>query len=132
VKFTPEGGRIELRSETIGGKARVTVKDTGEGIDSRFLPYVFDRFCQADGSASRRHGGLGIGLSIVRHVVELHGGAVDVASAGKGRGTTFGISLPFAGSSVERITAVHHDACGLFEEIHGKNAALAAEAVRPV
>jgi signal transduction histidine kinase len=131
VKFTPEGGRIELRSETIGGMARITVKDTGEGIDSRFLPYVFDRFCQADGTASRRHGGLGIGLSIVRHVVELHGGSVDVASAGKGRGTTFGVSLPLAASSSAPFAAAHEDDCGLFDEIHGKNVALAAQAARP-
>jgi signal transduction histidine kinase len=131
VKFTPEGGRIELRSETIGGMARITVKDTGEGIDSRFLPYVFDRFCQADGTASRRHGGLGIGLSIVRHVVELHGGSVDVASAGKGRGTTFVVSLPLAASSSAPFAAAHEDDCGLFDEIHGKNVALAAQAARP-
>jgi signal transduction histidine kinase len=132
VKFTPDGGRIELRTETVDGMARVIVKDTGEGIDSQFLPHVFDRFCQADGSASRRHGGLGIGLSIVRHVVELHGGAVDVVSGGKGRGTTFGVSLPLAPSSAEQMSVAHDDSCGHFDEIHGKNAALASEAARPV
>jgi signal transduction histidine kinase/DNA-binding response OmpR family regulator len=132
VKFTPEGGRIELRTEAVGGMARVTVNDTGEGIDSHFLPHVFDRFCQADGSASRRHGGLGIGLSIVRHVVELHGGAVDVVSGGKGRGATFGVSLPLAASSVERMTEAHDDSCGHFDENQGKNAALTSEAARPV
>ena len=132
VKFTPEGGRIELRTEAAVGMARVIVKDTGEGIDSQFLPHVFDRFCQADGSASRRHGGLGIGLSIVRHVVELHGGAVDVISEGKGHGATFGVSLPLAPSSAEQMTAAHDDSCGHFDEIHGKSAALASEAARPV
>lgn len=132
VKFTPQGGRIELRTESVGGMARIIVKDTGEGIDSVFLPRVFDRFCQADGSASRRHGGLGIGLSIVRHVVELHGGAVDVTSGGKGRGTTFGVSLPLAPSSDEQITVAHDNSCGHFDAIHGKNAALASEAARPV
>jgi signal transduction histidine kinase/DNA-binding response OmpR family regulator len=130
VKFTPAGGHIELRTEVMGETARVTVKDTGEGIDSQFLPYVFDRFCQADGAAGRRQEGLGIGLSIVRHVVELHGGAVDVASAGKGRGTTFGISLPLVAPPHEPETGPDQQASGLFCE-NPENVSLAAPAARP-
>jgi signal transduction histidine kinase/DNA-binding response OmpR family regulator len=131
VKFTPEGGRIELRTDARDALARVTVSDTGEGIDSQFLPYVFDRFCQADGSASRRHGGLGIGLSIVRHVVELHGGSVDVVSAGKGRGTTFAVNLPLASSAAGHVEGKHEDGRRLIDQIHRKNVALAAETARP-
>ena len=133
VKFTPEGGRIELRTKNLGGMARVIVIRHRRGNRFAFFaPCLRNRFCQADGSASRRHGGLGIGLSIVRHVVELHGGMVDVVSGGKGRGSTFGVSLPLAPSSAEQMTAAHEDSCGHFDEIHGKSAALASEATRPV
>jgi signal transduction histidine kinase len=93
VKFTPAYGHIDVHLETVGQHVEIRVQDDGEGIAPEFLPHVFDRFRQADSSTSRRHGGLGIGLAIVRHVVELHGGAVAVHSEGMGLGTTFVVSL---------------------------------------
>jgi signal transduction histidine kinase/DNA-binding response OmpR family regulator len=94
VKFTPEGGGIEVRLERDGSHARLTVGDTGQGIDPQFLPFIFDRFRQADGSTTRKHGGLGLGLAIVRHLVELHGGSIKVHSEGTDTGTTFTVVLP--------------------------------------
>jgi signal transduction histidine kinase len=94
VKFTGEGGTIRVRLDCEGPKARIVVSDTGQGITPEFLPYVFDRFRQADSSKTRREGGLGLGLAIVRYLVELHGGAVTVESAGMGQGTTFTVGLP--------------------------------------
>ena len=94
VKFTPKGGRIQLRLERINSHVEITVSDTGQGISPEFLPYVFDRLQQADSTTTRTHGGLGLGLAIVRHLVELHGGHVQVASAGEGKGATFMVSLP--------------------------------------
>jgi PAS domain S-box-containing protein len=98
VKFTPRGGRIEVRLERVGADAKLTVADTGEGIEPAFLPFVFDRFRQGDASTTRRHGGLGIGLAIVKQLVELHGGKVHARSAGPDQGSSFTISLPGAGS----------------------------------
>jgi PAS domain S-box-containing protein len=94
VKFTPDGGRIEVRLERTGATATLTVQDSGEGIAPDFLPHVFDRFRQADGSLTRLHGGLGLGLAIVRELVQLHGGTVRAESAGEGRGATFTVQLP--------------------------------------
>jgi PAS domain S-box-containing protein len=94
VKFTPEGGRVEVRAERTEGVVRVVVNDTGRGIEPDFLPHVFDRFRQADASTTRTHGGLGLGLSIVRHIVEMHGGSVSAESAGAGLGATFTVTLP--------------------------------------
>jgi signal transduction histidine kinase/ActR/RegA family two-component response regulator len=94
VKFTPQGGKISLRVEQTGSDARVTVKDTGQGIDPEFLPRVFDRFRQADSSTTRSFGGLGLGLAIVRHLVELHGGTVSAQSDGVGKGATFTATFP--------------------------------------
>ena len=94
VKFTPAGGHVDAAIERVGRNLRVVVTDSGKGIDPDFLPYVFERFRQADSSTTRRHGGLGLGLAIVRHVVELHGGSVRAASAGLDRGSTFVIKLP--------------------------------------
>ena len=94
IRFTPSGGRVCVRLERSGSSAQISVSDTGCGIDSDFLPFVFDRFRQADGSTTRRHGGLGLGLAIVRHLVELHGGAASVDSLGEGCGATFTITLP--------------------------------------
>jgi PAS domain S-box-containing protein len=94
VKFTSEGGRIEARLGRANGQIEITVTDTGIGIDPRFLPHVFDRFRQADASSTREYGGLGIGLAIVRHIVEMHGGGVSASSPGQGQGATFKIRLP--------------------------------------
>jgi signal transduction histidine kinase len=94
VKFTPEGGRVEVRLARAGTNAQITIRDTGAGIEPHFLPIIFDRFRQADGSTTRKHGGLGLGLSIVRHLVELHGGTISVHSDGADQGSTFTVSLP--------------------------------------
>ena len=101
IKFTPAGGRIEVRLATRGDEVDLEVTDSGKGIPAEFLPYVFDRFRQADSSSTRTHGGLGIGLALVRHLVELHGGSVEARSPGEGQGATFAISLPVAGPAVE-------------------------------
>jgi signal transduction histidine kinase/ActR/RegA family two-component response regulator len=101
IKFTPNGGRIEVRLRTRGEQLELEVADSGKGIPPEFLPYVFDRFRQADSSSTRAHGGLGIGLALVRHLVELHGGNVEARSGGEGKGSTFAISLPVAGPAVE-------------------------------
>jgi len=94
IKFTPTGGRIDIALDYIDGIAQIQVSDTGQGIHPDFLPYVFDRFRQADSSCSRRDSGLGLGLSIVRHLVELHGGTVSAESSGEGQGATFTVRLP--------------------------------------
>jgi PAS domain S-box-containing protein len=94
LKFTDPGGRITVRVEQSGSQAIVIVQNTGQGIDPAFLPHVFDRFRQADGSMTRSHGGLGVGLAIVRHLVELHDGTVAAESAGRGKGATFTVTLP--------------------------------------
>jgi CheY-like chemotaxis protein/anti-sigma regulatory factor (Ser/Thr protein kinase) len=94
VKFTPEGGRVELRMESHPERVRIIVTDNGEGIEPEFLPYVFDRFRQADTSVTRRFGGLGLGLSLVKQLTELHGGTISAASEGAGRGATFVVTLP--------------------------------------
>jgi signal transduction histidine kinase/CheY-like chemotaxis protein len=97
VKFTPAEGRIDVRVERAGGDVRIRVSDTGQGIAPALLPHVFDRFRQGDSSAGRQHGGLGLGLAIVRHLIELHGGSVMAESAGEGRGATFTATLPAEG-----------------------------------
>jgi signal transduction histidine kinase len=94
VKFTPREGRVTVTLKQHANDVVLRVEDTGIGISREFLPYVFDRFSQADGSATRRHGGLGLGMAIVRHLVELHGGTVRADSAGEGAGATFTITLP--------------------------------------
>lgn len=94
VKFTPRLGRIEIKVERIESYLEICVSDTGAGIEPEFLPYVFDRFSQASTGSERKHGGLGLGLAIVRHLVELHGGSVKADSPGVGHGATFTVSLP--------------------------------------
>jgi PAS domain S-box-containing protein len=94
VKFTPSGGKAELIVEDVNAHVLITVRDTGEGIDREFLPYVFDRFRQHDEKPARTHSGLGLGLAIVRHLVEMHGGTVAADSPGKGQGATFTVMLP--------------------------------------
>jgi PAS domain S-box-containing protein len=107
VKFTPQGGGVQVRLGRVGAQVEVAVSDTGQGIAAEFLPHVFDRFRQADMGTTRRHGGLGLGLSIVRHLVELHGGTVEAESPGAGSGTTFRVTLPAsAGPDAEVPTAV--------------------------
>jgi len=97
VKFTPPGGAVNIRLRYRNRQAEIEVIDTGIGIAPEFLPFVFDRFRQADGSITRKHGGLGLGLAIVRHLVEMHGGTVGVESAGEGQGAVFRITLPLTG-----------------------------------
>jgi signal transduction histidine kinase len=117
IKFTPSGGVVEVRLERAGTEAKVFVRDTGEGIRTNFLPHAFDRFRQGDSTTTRRHGGLGLGLAIVRHLVELHAGSVCADSPGPGLGATFTVTLPLTplGESgvvlVERITPLpgEHD-----------------------
>ena len=94
IKFTPRGGRVQITSERVNSHLEIVVSDTGQGISPDFLPHVFDRFRQADQKTSRQHGGMGLGLAIVRHLVELHGGTVSAASAGEGKGATFRVMLP--------------------------------------
>jgi CheY-like chemotaxis protein/anti-sigma regulatory factor (Ser/Thr protein kinase) len=94
VKFTPEGGTVRVEIKEKKQQVRVSVTDSGSGITAEFLPYIFDRFRQADGSTTRIHGGLGLGLSIVKHLVQLHGGTVEVKSDGQGKGSTFIVTLP--------------------------------------
>jgi two-component system CheB/CheR fusion protein len=99
VKFTPGGGRIEVRMERHGSAVIISVQDTGIGIRADFLPHVFERFRQAEAVTNRQHGGLGLGLAIAKQLVELHGGSIDVASEGEGRGTRFTVSLPLPRSA---------------------------------
>jgi K+-sensing histidine kinase KdpD len=94
VKFTPKGGQVSIRLERLDSCAHITVSDTGQGIAPDFLPYVFEYFRQANATTTRKFGGLGLGLAIVRHLVELHGGTVAVESLGVGRGATFTVRLP--------------------------------------
>ena len=94
IKFTPGGGRVAVSLQEIGPMARIRISDTGQGISAEFLPHVFEQFRQADSSIGRRHGGLGLGLSIVRNLVEMHGGTARGESGGVGRGATFTVDLP--------------------------------------
>ncbi|HKQ09463.1 MAG TPA: PAS domain S-box protein [Blastocatellia bacterium] len=103
IKFTPSGGQVDVKLERVGTDARLSVTDTGRGISADFMPYLFDRFSQADSSLTRKHGGLGLGLAIVRHLIELHGGTVRAASAGEGQGATFEITLPLAIKQEQRM-----------------------------
>jgi len=94
VKFTPKGGRVRVTSRRVGPYVELRFRDTGRGVSPEFLPYMFDRFRQADGSSTRAQGGLGLGLAIVKHLVELHGGTIEAQSDGEGRGAEFTIRLP--------------------------------------
>ena len=96
IKFSAEKGELLVTLEPFEGQARIRVSDTGIGIDPAFMPHVFSRFSQEDGTTVRRHGGLGLGLAIARHIVEAHGGKISAESAGKGKGATFSVLLPFA------------------------------------
>jgi signal transduction histidine kinase len=98
IKFTPEGGTVELRASRVGTHVEIAVSDTGAGIPHEFLPFVFERFRQAEAGTRRRYGGLGLGLAIARHLAELHGGTITVDSAGEGKGSTFRVLLPLTPS----------------------------------
>src|SRR5258705_3720005 len=98
IKFTPSGGFVQVRLDRVESRAQVTVTDTGEGISAEFLPYIFNRFQQGDGTITRRHGGLGLGLAIARHLVEMHGGTIEAASEGLDKGATFSVSIPLRSS----------------------------------
>ena len=110
VKFTPKGGRIQIVLERVNSHLEIVVADTGQGIEPDFLPYVFDRFRQADASSTRKYGGLGLGLAIVKQLVELHGGTVRVKSPGPGKGSSFVVALP--------LTVIHGPADA--ERLHPK------------
>jgi signal transduction histidine kinase/DNA-binding response OmpR family regulator len=116
MKFTPAGGRVTVSVRVEGTFAVLRVEDTGQGIEAGFLPHVFERFRQADGSKARRHGGLGLGLAIVHHITTLHGGSVSVSSEGIGKGATFTVKLPLAEGTRVPDSAIRtmtngHDAC---------------------
>ena len=128
IKFTPRGGHVEVRLRRVGSDAEVRVTDTGQGIAPGFLPHVFERFRQADASATRATGGLGLGLAIVRHLVELHGGRVEALSAGDGRGATFVVTLPLAARHEEEL-ARSSDALVL-EEARAAEVACSLEGIR--
>jgi CheY-like chemotaxis protein/nitrogen-specific signal transduction histidine kinase len=122
VKFTPKGGQVQIRLERVSSHVEVRVSDTGQGISSEFLPYVFDRLQQADSTTTRVHGGLGLGLAIVRHLIELHGGKVYADSAGEGLGSTFTINLPIMifrpdSKPTERVHPTINEATPLMEAI---------------
>ncbi len=94
IKFTPSGGRVEVRLERVNSHAQITVSDNGKGIKDEFLPFIFDSFRQAESSSTRNYNGLGLGLSIVRNIVEMHGGTIQAQSPGEGRGASFTVSIP--------------------------------------
>ncbi|HXI92098.1 MAG TPA: ATP-binding protein, partial [Blastocatellia bacterium] len=102
VKFTGKGGHVQIQLHSVNSYVDIVVSDTGQGISSEFLPYVFDRFRQADATSTRSHGGLGLGLAIVRHLVEMHGGTVFADSPGEGMGATFTVKLPMIVAPVDR------------------------------
>ena len=99
IKFSPDGGRVLVRLQRTEDRLRLSVQDFGQGIKPDFLPHLFDRFTQSDAPGNRRHGGLGLGLSIVKHLVDLHGGTVSAESAGEGQGTTMRVDLPVEGAT---------------------------------
>ncbi len=109
VKFTFSGGRVTVKLSQVASTVEISVSDTGQGISREFMPYVFDRFRQADSTTTRHHGGLGLGLAIARHLVEIHGGWIKAESAGEGRGATFTIKLPVIDAGV-KAAAVYSDA----------------------
>jgi PAS domain S-box-containing protein len=101
IKFTPRDGLVVVRMEQRGHELTLTVRDTGQGISPEFIPHVFERFSQAESGSTRAHGGLGLGLAIVRHLVELHAGSVEATSAGRGQGATFSVRLPLLDSKAK-------------------------------
>ncbi len=96
VKFTPTGGKIDVRVIEENAHVRIVVRDTGVGFPKTFRPHLFERFRQAESGTTRLHGGLGLGLAIARHIVEMHGGTIEAESSGSGKGATFSVKLPVA------------------------------------
>lgn len=125
VKFTPKGGRVQIRLAAVNSSVEITVSDTGQGISPEFLPYVFERFRQADNTITRRHAGLGLGLAITKHLVELHGGTIYAVSPGEGQGSSFILRLP-----VMMIHEAEQSASRLTAAASGKGAAWPAEFAR--
>jgi PAS domain S-box-containing protein len=115
IKFTPKKGRVQVRLERVNSHIEIVVSDDGEGIEPDLLPHVFGRFVQGDSTSTRRHGGLGLGLALVRSLVELHGGTVTAASEGRGRGATFTVKLPLMVRTDEPTGRVHPQAGGLLD-----------------
>jgi signal transduction histidine kinase/AmiR/NasT family two-component response regulator len=113
VKFAPKGGRVEVRLEGANSQVEIVVADNGQGIRPEFLPYVFERFRQEDTGITRQRGGLGLGLAIVRHIVELHGGSVHAASEGLGKGATFTVTLPITRGREVSLEESHGKAAGM-------------------
>ena len=105
VKFTPQNGTVRVETRPSGAYCEITITDTGVGISPEFLPFVFDRFSQADTSTTREHGGLGLGLGIVKHLVELHGGTVEASSSGLGLGARFRVRVPIVATRIEDAAA---------------------------
>ncbi|MFB2839303.1 ATP-binding protein [Floridanema evergladense] len=103
IKFTPNGGQVNIWLDRVGNEAEITVRDTGKGIRSDFLPHIFESFRQEDASTTRRYGGLGLGLAIVRQLVEAHGGTITADSPGEGKGATFTVRLPLLNVEPESI-----------------------------
>jgi CheY-like chemotaxis protein len=103
IKFTPPGGRVDIYLERVGNNAQIIVKDTGKGINPEFLPHIFESFRQEDASTTRKYGGLGLGLAIVRHLVEAHGGTIQADSQGEGQGATFTVRLPLLDTAAQEI-----------------------------
>ena len=106
VKFSPSGAEIDVQLKTVAGLVQIVIKDNGQGISADFLPHVFERFRQGDASTTKKFGGLGLGLAIVRHLVELHGGSVQAESQGEGKGSTFTVTLPTMSGSLSRLEPV--------------------------
>ena len=117
IKFTPEGGEIGVELRDADGELEIVVRDTGIGIEPAFLPHVFERFAQADSSSTRAHGGLGLGMAIVQHLVDLHGGTVRADSPGRGQGATFTVRLPMHASAGEGRVSKEHQAPGVAGDI---------------
>ena len=123
VKFTPKGGKVQVLLQRVDSHVEIFITDTGVGIQPEVLPHVFDRFRQGDGSITRRFGGLGLGLSIVKHLVELHGGTVQASSAGQGTGSTFVVRLPVQAVHAGGEEAATHPGGAPASRIIGFNAA---------
>ncbi|AVH66420.1 hybrid sensor histidine kinase/response regulator [Nostoc sp. 'Peltigera membranacea cyanobiont' 213] len=113
VKFTPRGGKVEVRLEQANGYAQIIVSDTGKGISAEFLPFVFDYFRQADSTSTRNFGGLGLGLAIVRNIIEIHGGIIKAKSEGEGKGAIFTVSLPLLPDESPSLTDEENDSAFL-------------------